>query len=329
MQKFQKMGIMMIKKILNEINNATDIAIFAHINSDADALGSSIAFKLYLESLGKNVSICIDEPIHKNFEFLNTLKHININKLNKYDLAICLDCPNIKRFGTQIRYFYKCKKSINIDHHIDNEKYAKLNYVNSNLSSTCSIIYNLFKKLNVNITQEMATCLYAGIVGDTGRFKYSTNSNELNFASNLLKLGADIDNVNFNLFSRMSFNEFSLLKLALTKTEFLFDNKVACIFLTIQDLINCNCNIQDTHFLIDYLMNIETVKLAVVLSQEKHDECKVSVRSKDEFSAQNVARYFGGGGHIKASGCRIFNEFDKAVKDIKNALELEVNRCKG
>ncbi len=318
----------MINKILKEIDNATDIAIFAHINADADALGSSIAFKLYLESLGKNVTICIDEPIHKNFDFLNIAKHINVNKLNKYDLAICLDCPNVKRFGTQIRYYYRCKRSINIDHHIDNENYAKVNYVNSKMSSTCSILYGMFRKIGANITNEMATCLYAGIVGDTGRFKYNTNSNELISGANLLKLGADIDTINYNLFSRMSINEFKLLQLALSKTQFLFENKVACIFLTIQDLINSNCEIQDTHFLIDYLMNIDSVKLAVVLSQEKHDECKVSVRSKDEYSAQNVAKYFGGGGHIKASGCRIFNEFDKAINDMKNALEIEVNRCK-
>ena len=148
------------------------------------------------------------------------------------------------------------------------------------------------------------------------------------YFQNPLKLGADIDAINYNLFSRMSINEFKLLQLALSKTQFLFENKVACIFLTIQDLINSNCEIQDTHFLIDYLMSIDSVKLAVVLSQEKHDECKVSVRSKDEYSAQNVAKYFGGGGHIKASGCRIFNEFDKAINDMKNALEIEVNRCK-
>lgn len=318
----------MINKILKEIDNATDIAIFAHINADADALGSSIAFKLYLESLGKNVTICIDEPIHKNFDFLNIAKHINVNKLNKYDLAICLDCPNVKRFGSQIRYYYRCKRSINIDHHIDNENYAKVNYVNSKMSSTCSILYAMFKKIGCDITNEMATCLYAGIVGDTGRFKYNTTSNDLTSGANLLKLGADIDAINYNLFSRMSINEFKLLQLALSKTQLLFENKVACIFLTIQDLINSNCEIQDTHFLIDYLMNIDSVKLAVVLSQEKHDECKVSVRSKDEYSAQNVAKYFGGGGHIKASGCRIFNEFDKAINDMKNALEIEVNRCK-
>ena len=318
----------MINKIMKEIDNATNIAIFAHINADADALGSSIAFKLYLESIGKKVTICIDEPIHRNFEFLETKKHINSERLNSYDLAICLDCPNVKRFGTQIKYFYKCKKSINIDHHIDNEKYAKLNYVDVKVASTSSILYSLFKKIGVNITNEIASCLYDGIVGDTARFKYSTNSKELMFASNLLKYGANIDNVNYNLFSRMSLTEFNLLKFALNKTEFMFDNKVACICLTIQDLKKCECDAQDTHFLIDYLMNIETVKIAVLLSQEKHDECKVSVRSKDGFSAQNIAKYFGGGGHIKASGCRIFNEFDKAVNEIKNALQIEVDRCK-
>ena len=319
----------MINKIKKEIDNATDIVIFAHINADADALGSSIAFKLYLDSLGKNTVIFIDQPIHRNFEFLGVSKYVNQGRLKKYDLAICLDCPNVKRFGTAIRYFYKCKKSINIDHHIDNENFAKINYVDAKFSSVSGMLYNFFRKVGANITSEMATCLYAGISGDTGRFKHSnTTSNDLRSCANLLDNGADIENINYNLFSRLSFNEFSLLKTALNKVEFMFDNKVACVFLSIQDLINCNCSIQDTHFIIDYLMNIDGVNLAVVLSQEKQDECKVSIRSKGNYSAQNVAKYFGGGGHIRASGCRIFSEFNKALIDIKNAISIEVDRCK-
>lgn len=319
----------MINKILKEIDNATDIVIFAHINADADALGSSIAFKLYLESLNKNVKILIDEPIHKNFDYLGVKKHINTENTSKYDLAICLDCPNVKRFGTNLKYFYKCKRSINIDHHIDNEMYAKINYVDAKSSSTCSILYKFFKKVGVSITNEMATCLYSGIVGDTGRFKHSnTTSIDLKNCGNLLEKGAEFEKINYNLFSRMALSEFNLLKFALNKVEFLYDNKVACLFLSLKDFINCGCSVQDAHFLIDYLMNVEGVKLAVVLGQEKHDECRVSIRSTDNYSAQNVAKYFGGGGHIRASGCRIFDEFDRAVANVKNAIGLEVERCK-
>lgn len=318
----------MIKKIENAINKAQKIAIFTHLNSDADALGSSIAVKLWLEGLGKQVSIFVEEPIHDNFTFLNTASHINQNKNTTFDLAIALDCPNVKRFGQCLKYFYKIKKTINIDHHPDNENYAQINFVKSDCSSTCTIIHSMLKKLNANITKEMATCLYAGIAGDTGRFKHNnTKSEDLYACGDLIQKGADIETINYYLFSRMQFKEFNLLKLALSKVEFYCDNKFACVFLDIKSLQSVNCSIVDTYFIIDYLMNIETVKIAVVLSQEKHEECRVSIRSRDEYNAQNVARYFGGGGHIRASGCRIFKEFAKAKEDIIEVVKDEVKRC--
>lgn len=318
----------MINKIVELIKKSNTIALFSHINSDPDAVGSCIALKLMLEQFDKNVDIFIEEPISDNFDFLGVKQNVNLNRFNNYDLAICLDCPNPKRFGKYLRTFYKIKNSINIDHHPDNEKFAKLNYVDSNKSSTCSILFFMFTKLNLNITKDIATCLYAGICGDTGRFKNSNTKSEDFFnCGNLMNDGAEISFVNEN-FCKMKLNEYNLLKLALNKTLFMCDNRCAYIFLSISDLKSVDCTMENTRILIDYLRNIDTVKIAVVMTQEKVDECRVSIRSKDNYSAQNVAKCFGGGGHILASGCRIFCEFDKAQERIIEAVCQEDKRCK-
>ena len=319
---------MIYNKILEQIKKVKSVAIFSHINSDADAIGSSIALKLALENMGKKVTIFIDEPIHSNFEFMNTQKHLNQHKNDHFELAICLDCPNPKRFGTNIKYFYRIKNTINIDHHPDNEKFALINLVDDKSCSTSSIIYKFLSHLSIEINQEMATCLYAGIAGDTGRFKHNnTTSEDMLIASKLLDLGADLETINYYLFARMSQNEFSLLKLALNKTEFYSDNRFALICLDINDFIKTDCQPNDAHFLIDYLLNLIGTKIAVVMSQEKSEEFKVSIRSRDDYSAQNVAKSFGGGGHIRASGCRIFSNISKAKKQIIDAVMQEDKRC--
>ena len=125
----------------------------------------------------------------------------------------------------------------------------------------------------------------------------------------------------------MSKNEFNLLKFALNKIEFYNNGRIALLTLTIQDFIKSNTSIEDTHFLISYLMNVEGVKIASVMSQEKREEYKVSVRSRENYSAQNVAKSFGGGGHILASGCRLFCNYKQAKENLLNALANEDKRC--
>ena len=319
---------MIYKKIIENIKNASNIAIFSHINSDPDAIGSSIALKLALESLNKNVAIFIEEPIHTNFDFLETKKHVNNSNIQSFDLAIGLDSPEPKRFGKNMSKFYKIKNSINIDHHLGNANYAKLNLVDVTSSSTANIIFNLLNVMKIEITSEIATCLYAGLCGDTGRFKHNnTTGKDFIVASKLYNHNADLQSVNFNLFSRMSVKEFNLLKLALNKAEFSLNGKFALICLNIKDFISTDTNMENTHFLIDYLMNIDGVKIAVVMSQEKQEEFKVSVRSRDSYCAQNIAKCFGGGGHFYASGCRIFNREEIAKERIIEAVMQEDKRC--
>lgn len=319
---------MIYSKIEKFISNAKCIAIFSHINPDADALGSGIALKIALEKKGKEVSFLIDGPIHQNFQFLNVNQHCNKNEFLNFDLAICLDCPEPRRVGSKLNKLYNIKNKINIDHHPDNANYGTINLVSQKDCSTCSILFKMFNYLNWEITPNIATCLYSGIVGDTGRFKHNnTTSDDLISSAKLLELGAEFELINYNLFERMSLNEFELLKFALNKTEFYFENKFALICLSIQDLIKTNTSMQDTHILIDYLMNIESVKVAVVMTQEKPNEFRVSIRSRNNYNAQKIAKVFGGGGHFCASGCRIFYNLQKSKQKIINAVLQEVKRC--
>lgn len=319
----------MFEKIINEINKFNKIAIFSHQKSDGDAIGSSIALKLALEKLGKSVEIFIQKPIHRNFNFLGVQNYVNKGGSEKFDLAISLDCPNSKRIGLYEKKFLSIKNSIAIDHHADFENFADVNYCDSTTSSTCLIIFKLITKMNIELDKNIALCLYSGMATDTGRFNHGNMTSELFEAvAKLFQVGVNFDLANYILFKRQSKNEFNLYKLALNKLQLFENDKIAIVMLLSNDFASTNTTPLDTFRIIDTITGIETVKLACVLSQNDNEEFFVSIRSRDEFSAQNVAKEFGGGGHIRASGCKIWENSQTALIQVVEACKKEIKRVK-
>lgn len=317
--------MMLFDEIYEKLKSANSIAIFSHQNSDADAIGSSIAFKLFLESLNKNVSIFIQKPIHKNYMFLNVKKHINVIKQKHFDLALSLDCPNTNRFGIYQNKFKTINDSIAFDHHADFENFASLNYGDATCSSTCLMLYRFFKHIGVQITPSMALCLYSGIATDTGRFCWSNLNSEVFMAvADLYDTKFDYQKANFNLFQCRTREEVALFTRGINKINYFEDGQIVIAKIDEEDLQSTNTKPNDTYQIIDYLLSIESVKIACLLTQYGTEEYLVSIRTRQK-NAQNIAKQFGGGGHIKASGCRIFFSGDLALEKLKQACIKELN----
>lgn len=317
---------MIFDQIFEQIKLASNIAIFTHQNSDADAIGSSIALKLFLESLDKNVGIFIQKPIHKNYSFMNTKLHVNNCKIKHFDLAISLDCPNKTRFGIYQKKFDTIPNSIAFDHHADFANFAELNYVDSSASSTCLLVYRFLKHINAKISSNMALCLYSGMATDTGRFCYSNLNSELfDAVGNLYDIGFDYLLANYNLFQRQSKEEVELFKRGINKINYFESGQIAIVKLNTKDFIETNTKPNDTHKIIDFILNIEGIKIACLLTQYDENEYLVSIRTRDR-NAQNIAKEFGGGGHFRASGCRIFTNGEEAFSSLKKACVKELLR---
>lgn len=318
---------MKFENIIKEILKHNTIALFSHQKSDGDAIGSCIALKLALEKLGKKVEIFIQKPIHRNFQFLGVNQYVNMGGSKKFDLAISLDCPNSKRMGIYEKKFLSIKSTIAIDHHADFENFANLNYVNSNCSSTCLIVYELLNDMQIQLDSQIALSLYTGMATDTGRFNHGNMTSELFTAvAQLYKIGFDFENANYTLFKRQSKNEFELYKLALNKLKLFESDKIAIVLLNREDFVKTGTTPLDTFRIIDTITSLETVKLACVIAQDDDHEFLVSIRSREEYSAQNVAKEFGGGGHIKASGCKILENEDVTFNRLLQACKKEVKR---
>ena len=316
-----------IKEMQNLISESKSVALFAHINADGDAVGSVMATKHYLDDIGKETYVFLQEPISQDFAFLGVHKFANKNSLQQYDLAICLDSPTTKRFGEYEKEFFKAKKSIKIDHHILVDEYATLEIVDSEISSACELLYGIFKKLNVNITPEIATCLYTGIATDTGGFLHGNHGevtpNTWRTIAELVESGADLKNINYNVFIRMSKGVFELNKEVLSRAEFFAEGKIAMVTLPNAVLQNTGTELMDTHKFIDLFTGIDGVEITAFLTELKANENAVSVRSQNH-SAQRICKHFGGGGHLKAAGCRIFVPLEIAksllLEECKNEL---------
>lgn len=316
---------MLFDEIYEKIKSSHSIAIFSHQNSDADAIGSSIAFKLFLESLNKNVSIFIQKPIHKNYMFLNVKQHINIIKQNHFDLALSLDCPNTSRFGIYQNKFKTINDSIAFDHHADFEYFASINYGDATCSSTCLMLYRFFKYIGFKITPSIAMCLYSGIATDTGRFCWSNlNSEVFTAVADLYNTNFDYKQANFNLFQCRTRGEVELFTRGINKINYFENGKIVIVKIDQEDLQSTNTKPNDTYQIIDYLLSIEGVKIACLLTQYNTEEYLVSIRTREK-SAQNIAKQFGGGGHLKASGCRIFLNGNLAMDKLRQACVQELN----
>lgn len=295
-----------IGEIVKKFNS---FAIYTHMHTDIDAVGSSLGLKFALEKMGKTAHIFIDSVLPDNASFLNGVEKINNEKLDSYDVAVILDCAGVERLGRlQYKYRKNTKTSFQIDHHLGNPLFAINNYVKDGASSTCELIFDFLKFINLDIDKNISKCLLAGILTDTGCLKFSnTNSSTLMVVATLLeKCEMKMDEITYPLFNNLSTSAFNLKKLSLNKLEFVCEDKAGLIVLTKEDLESCQATFEDTKGLTDIPMQIKKIKCVVVASQSPVDGVYyVSIRTKDSYSAQNIAVELGGGGHLKASGGKI------------------------
>ncbi|MBQ0017026.1 MAG: bifunctional oligoribonuclease/PAP phosphatase NrnA [Clostridiales bacterium] len=311
---------MIFDEIKSEIDNAQNIAIFTHRNSDCDALGSSISLKLYLESLNKNVQIFVQKPICESYFFLDLKKHCFSKSNMTFDLAISLDSPSKKRLGIFEKKFDSIKRSIAIDHHESFDYFADVNYVDSTASSTCLILHQFFKYVNFEIDQNIALHLYSGMATDTGCFVHGNMDGRLfNAVGDLFNTGFDFEKANYYLFERRTLGQAMLYQKAISKVE-IFDNEIAIICIEKSVFDETNTTPDDTFGVVDFIRNIEGIKLSCLLSEYEQDKFMVSIRSRNNI-ARKTAEVFGGGGHLNASGCRIYADKENAVKQMLDACK--------
>ena len=312
---------MTLDDIKNEIENANNIVIFAHEKPDGDAIGSSLAFYIAMKNLGKDVDVIIPH-YPSDFKFLPCSNEVKLKPdIEKYDLAIALDCGDIKRLDDPEETYLKAKTRINIDHHMSNGMFGDYNYVDPVSPACCQIITGMFKYYGYTIDKNIATCIIAGIITDTGGFKYEgVTSETFEIASEFLGMGVNISKIYKNCMGRISREKFEVRKLAADRIEFLADNKIAYTYITKEDMEKYHVDQNDLDGIVENGRDVDGVEISIFL-YETDKGFKASLRSNDYVNVSDICLLFNGGGHMKAAGCTLQYPLDEAKDRILNATK--------
>ena len=302
----------------NLIKKAEKVLVIAHRKPDADTLGAAVCLKICLRKRGKAVELaCVDQP-SKTFSFLPCIdEFVSDFEINSFDLIIIVDAGASYMTNFHLKYKDLFKSNVpilNIDHHASNDNFGEVNIVDSTAASTTVILYRFLSYLNIEIDEDMALCLLAGIYGDTGSFMHSNTSEEVyEIAADLMSKGAKIEKVSNSLFNTKPVSTLKLWGKVLERVYVNEDN-VAMAVLKDKDYVSMGGGPEQLSGVIDYLNMIPGTKFAVLLNEDCRGNVKGSFRTrKSDVDLSRVAAVFGGGGHPKASGFSIPGRLSEEV----------------
>ena len=313
-----------LDNILEEIDKANSIVILTHENPDGDAIGTGLALYNALKQYGKNPDIIIPE-YPRTFEFLPGAEEIKKeSNIEKYDLAISVDCATIKMLNGFSNYFENATVKVSIDHHSTNTMFGDLNYVSPDAPACAQILLVVLEYFKIEITKEIGTCILTGIITDTGGFKYSSVTAEtFEFVAWLLNRGVNVSKIYRKVLQIKTRANFELSRIAADRLEFYEDGKVAFTYITEEDMEKVNAENGDHEGIVEMGRDIEGVEVSIFLRQTDKG-CKVSMRSNEYVNVSDVCILLGGGGHIHAAGATMQCTIEQAKEEILRQVKAVI-----
>jgi len=340
--------------LLDEIKDYKNIAIISHQTPDADAFSSSVALREIIRKFhstlpnGKNSKQRIDvfldcEEIPSSLKIFipqnaNSFKFLNPTPKKHYDLAISLDCSNVERMGKYTELFQKADKTVNIDHHAANTRFAMRNYV-LKTSSTCEALYFLFlHKEKFEVSKYILSLLYSGIITDTNNLKINADALSTEKAMAYIR-----QNLGMSLMSRLRANFFEnnsqakeeLISMAYSKKhrKYLLDDKVCLITLDKNAFLKAEAEMEDAEGIVDEALYRKGVLISVIILEKNKNELYVKLRGKPGIDVSKIAQEFGGGGHERQAAFQFKGSpsqlekllIPKAVDFTKNLNETSID----
>lgn len=313
-----------LSEIAAIIKGANTIAVACHVRPDGDALGSGFGLCRALKNAGKGVFMLLEEAPPQRLVILPGMDEYYTQlpiSLNELDLFITVDSGELNRIGSfEINYLQFKGKTLNIDHHISNQGYAKYNYVIPDSTATCEIMPAILEAAGLELTKEVADLFAMGLLTDSGNFSHKdVSANTYRVAALLKDCGADLYEIGYKMFSCQSKERSELYRRVLNSIRFELEDKLAFITVTQKDFAETGTDKSQTEGFVDYPLTIEGVEVSVAVMEVKKNQYKVSLRSRN-VDVNAVASRFGGGGHVLASGCMLCCEYEEVIDRITHAV---------
>lgn len=300
-----------MEAVLAALRGHERFLVTAHENPDGDALGSLLAMHLALIQMGKQSVMVLGgaSPLPGEYRFLELPERGLLRERpedHRERVLVAVDCANATRI-VDPALLEGAPLSVNIDHHHDNTRFADVNLVVPEASSTGELLADVLAALGVDLIPELAEALYVALVTDTGRFQYTnTTPKALRLAADLVEAGADVHKVFQGVYETVQFAKLKLLARALDRAQVFKGGRIVVSYLLRTDFAEAGAAEPYSEGIIDYLRAVEGAELAALIREpprEGSPQRKVSLRSSvDELDVSAIARLFGGGGHRQAAG---------------------------
>lgn len=329
----------------SEIQSANNIVVCCHVNPDGDAIGSCLGWTEYLRSQGKQPRIIVPDQYPDFLRWMpNTERILRYDKhtaegdelIAKADLIFLLDLNDMKRTDAMAPSLMKAKgKMIIIDHHLNPQAGCRLLISRPDMSSTCELVFRIVSQMGAFETmgRHFAVSVYCGMMTDTGGFTYNSTRPEIFYIiSQLLTKGIDKDKIYRNVYNNYSENRLRLTGYVLyEKLQYVAACNATYFTLTRADQKRFHFIKGDAEGLVNMPLQIKGLKLSISLREdtEKDNVVLVSLRSVDDFPCNKMAEeFFNGGGHLNASGGKLYCSIEDAVEVAKRAIKTYESKLK-
>lgn len=311
--------------LLRRIRQGNRFLLTSHVNPDGDAIGSELGLARILRGLGKGAVVWNHGPTPGIYKPLPGSERIHIGEEppagfpDMFDAIIVLECPSPDRTGLEKHLAER--PVINIDHHLGNQCYGAVNWVDSAAPAVGEMVFRLAQGLKVSLEPEVAACLYLTLVTDTGGFRFS-NATPAAFeaAAALVREGAHPEQVSQWLYESQPLGVVRLLGEMLRSLELHEGGRVATGRLTRAMFETAGANPGDSEGLIDSIRSIAGVDAVALIRETEDGTQKVSLRSRGEVDVEKIARHHGGGGHRNAAGFTLEGDGEEIRRQV--AAEL-------
>ncbi len=301
-----------------------EILLVTHHNPDGDGIGSMLALYRFLKKKGKNVRMAMKDKAPHVYDFLPDVEKIEKLPINhRFNLAVILDAAGMYRADAPV----EAKEYLRIDHHIGGVFESINDYVDPYAASTTVVVGRMLKDWDEEcIDKEIATCLYTGLLTDTGSFKHNNvNEEAFEFAKYLTSKGIDPSRIASLIFERNKPAAIHLLQKVLSTLDLFYEEKIASLVVKRDFIDKTGADEEDTEGFVNFARSIEGVEVAFIMIQRPDLKTwRVSLRGKGRINVQKIAKRFGGGGHRDAAGCRIKGSEKEVKQKLIEAIKEEI-----
>ncbi|MEZ4599258.1 MAG: bifunctional oligoribonuclease/PAP phosphatase NrnA [Syntrophotaleaceae bacterium] len=312
----------MIQAILRTIEQGKRFLVASHGNPDGDALGSTIALTLALREMGKEAVAYNQDGISEEMAFLPGADSMvkRLEDGDQFDAGFILDSGELARAGSHLREC--CDQLVNVDHHPYSEDFGTIYYVDESACATGALVYRILTEAGHPISSQVAVCIYAAILADTGSFRYSNaNPEAFQIAAEMVGKGVSPWDVASNLYENRPEKRMRLLAKALQTLTVSPCGRYGSISVTSEMFDATGADSEHTDGFINYPRSIRDVEVAIFFRQVGSQSFKIGFRSKGRVDVGSIAREFGGGGHHNASGATLPGSLKEVQETVFSRLD--------